>query len=54
MDLITVDVTALAEVPAALDLICPAQPIDRLADLAGTIGYEILTSLRARYDRTYL
>ena len=53
MDLITVDVSALAEVPAALDLICPAQPIDRLADLAGTIGYEILTSLRSRYDRTW-
>ncbi|SCY59674.1 alanine racemase [Paracoccus tibetensis] len=54
MDLITVDVSALPDVPAALELICPAQPIDRLADLAGTIGYEILTSLRARYDRTYL
>lgn len=54
MDLITADVTALAEVPAALDLICPAQTIDALADLAGTIGYEILTSLGHRYERTYL
>ncbi|MBK4217807.1 alanine racemase [Paracoccus caeni] len=54
MDLITTDVTGLAEVPPALDLICPAQPIDKLADFAGTIGYEILTSLGGRYTRTYL
>lgn len=54
MDLITVDVTDLSEVPSELDLICPQQPIDRLADLAGTIGYEILTSLRQRYQRSYL
>ena len=53
MDLITVDVTALKVVPPTLDLICAHQPIDRLADLAGTIGYEILTSLRQRYQRTY-
>ncbi|MFD1481359.1 alanine racemase [Paracoccus nototheniae] len=53
MDLITVDVTDLDTVPDRLDLICPAQPIDRLADLAGTIGYEILTSLGARYPRTW-
>ncbi len=54
MDLITVDVTGLADVPSALDLICPQQPIDKVADYAGTIGYEILTSLGARYPRTYL
>jgi alanine racemase len=53
MDLITVDVTGLADVPGELDLICPAQAVDRLADYAGTIGYEILTSLGHRYDRTY-
>ncbi|MFN3524739.1 MAG: alanine racemase [Paracoccus sp. (in: a-proteobacteria)] len=53
MDLITADVTALADVPDRLDLICPAQPIDRLAGLAGTIGYEILTALRQRYQRTW-
>ncbi|MDN5567329.1 MAG: alanine racemase, partial [Paracoccus sp. (in: a-proteobacteria)] len=39
MDLITVDVTGLDVVPDRLDLICGHQPIDRLADLAGTIGY---------------
>ena len=53
MDLITVDVTGLADVPGELDLICPEQPLDRLADHAGTIGYEILTSLGHRYDRTW-
>jgi alanine racemase len=53
MDLITVDVTDLSDVPAQLDLICPEQPVDQLADFAGTIGYEILTSLGHRYDRTY-
>lgn len=53
MDLITADVTGLADVPGELDLICPEQPVDRLADYAGTIGYEILTSLGHRYDRTW-
>lgn len=53
MDLITVDITHLGEVPAHLDLICPHQSVDDLADLAGTIGYEILTSLGPRYARTY-
>lgn len=53
MDLITVDVTALEDVPETLDLICAHQPIDRLADLAGTIGYEILTALRQRYARSW-
>ncbi len=54
MDLITVDVTALDSVTDRLDLICPEQPIDTVADHAGTIGYEILTALRQRYQRTYL
>lgn len=53
MDLITVDVTGLTHVPDQLDLICPDQPVDRVADFAGTIGYEILTSLGHRYDRVY-
>ena len=54
MDLITVDVTDLDAVPDRFDLICAHQPIDRLADIAGTIGYEVLTSLGLRYQRTYL
>lgn len=53
MDLITVDITHLPQVPHALDLICPHQGIDQLAQVAGTIGYEILTSLSPRYHRRY-
>lgn len=51
MDLITVDVSALTDVPDALDLICPAQPIDAVAEAMGTIGYEVLTGLGRRYER---
>jgi alanine racemase len=54
MDLITVDVTDLPEVPAALSVLGPRQGIDALAEQAGTIGYEILTSLGARYARRHL
>jgi alanine racemase len=53
MDLLTADVTALDEVPEALDILGPAQGVDALAEAAGTIGYEILTSLGARYVRRY-
>ncbi len=53
MDLLTVDVTDLDEVPEALDILCPHQTVDQLADVAGTIGYEILTSLGPRYRRIY-
>jgi alanine racemase len=51
MALITVDVTDLSSVPDHLSIICPAQSIDDLAQAAGTIGYEILTSLGSRYKR---
>ncbi|MCU0828013.1 MAG: alanine racemase [Tabrizicola sp.] len=53
MDAITVDVSHLAEVPRALDILGPMQGVDALAELAGTIGYEMLTSLGARYQRRY-
>ena len=53
MDLITVDVTHLAEVPRTLDILGPHQTVDELADAAGTIGYEVLTSLGLRYQRRY-
>ncbi len=57
MDLITLDVTQVpAESlhPGALvDLIQPDDGLDRLAEEAGTIGYEILTSLGRRYRRVY-
>jgi alanine racemase len=51
MDLLTVDVTDLAEIPDHLDILCAHQGVDALADVAGTIGYEILTSLGGRYQR---
>ena len=53
MDLITVDVTDLGEDPAVLDLLNAHQTVDVLAQGAGTIGYEILTSLGVRYQRRY-
>jgi len=54
MDLLTIDVTHLPAVPDTLDLLCPAQGVDVLADAAGTIGYEILTALGARYARRHI
>ena len=53
MDLITVDVTHLDVVPPMLHILGPHQTVDDLADAAGTIGYEILTSLSSRYTRRY-
>ncbi|MDA0962466.1 MAG: alanine racemase [Proteobacteria bacterium] len=53
MDLITVDVTHLADVPETLTILGRDQGIDDLAEAAGTIGYEILTSLGARYARVH-
>jgi alanine racemase len=53
MDLITADVTGLAEVPQHLDILGSHQGIDDLAAAAGTIGYEILTALGDRYERVY-
>ncbi|WBU57935.1 alanine racemase [Paracoccus sediminicola] len=54
MDLITADVSALPDVPPALDLLGPRQGIDAVADAIGTIGYEVLTSLGGRYERQFL
>ena len=54
MDLITVDVTDLPDMPAALEILNARQGVDALAALGGSIGYEILTSLGRRYERTYL
>lgn len=57
MDLITVDIGDLpvdAVKPGdCADLIGPHNPVDAVAAQAGTIGYEILTSLGARYRRRY-
>lgn len=58
MDLITFDVTdvpePLARPGATVELIGRHVTADSLADKAGTIGYEILTSLGRRYGRHYL
>ncbi|EPX79246.1 alanine racemase [Litoreibacter arenae] len=53
MDLLTVDVTHLDEVPEHLSILGPHQSVDQLANAASTIGYEILTSLGQRYKRSY-
>ncbi|MEO0430005.1 MAG: alanine racemase [Pseudomonadota bacterium] len=56
MDLITLDVTDCPEVQAGdrVELVGPTVPLDTLAEAAGTIGYEILTSLGPRYRRRHL
>ncbi|PIB25089.1 alanine racemase [Amylibacter kogurei] len=54
MDLLTVDVTDLDTVPNELHLLNSTQTIEDLANAAGTIGYEILTSLGGRYARRYI
>ncbi|MBL8667142.1 MAG: alanine racemase [Rhodospirillales bacterium] len=57
MDLITFDVTGVPPSLAApgqiIELIGGQMTVDDLAAAAGTIGYEILTSLGARYARAY-
>jgi alanine racemase len=54
MDMMGVDVTHLPKDPKTLELLGPLQTVDVLADHAGTIGYEILTSLGNRYQRRYI
>jgi alanine racemase len=58
MDTITLDVTDLPggepQPGALVDLIGEHNPVDALAAQAGTIGYEILTSLGGRYFRNYI
>lgn len=55
MDLITFDVTGVpvAAPGVEIELIGPQIGVDAVAAAAGTIGYEILTSLGARYARAY-
>ena len=54
MDLIGVNITDLGQDPDHLQILGPDQGIDVLANNAGSIGYEILTSLGARYTRRYV
>jgi alanine racemase len=55
MDLMVVDATGLDIAPGMLvELIGPHCDVDALAEQAGTIGYEILTSLGRRFARRYV
>ncbi|MGF1503130.1 MAG: alanine racemase [Paracoccaceae bacterium] len=56
MDLVTLDVTDAPDLSVGdpVNLLGPDLTIDQLGTAAGTIGYEILTSLGARYRRRYL
>jgi alanine racemase len=53
MDLLTIDVSDVPGDVEALDLLGPEQGVDDLADVIGTIGYEVLTGLGQRYARRY-
>lgn len=57
MDSVSVDISDLEEKPVAgdaLEVMGKHQTADDLATSAGTIGYEILTSLGSRYSREYI
>lgn len=57
MDMIGVDVTDLQQLPAPgemAEVLGKTVSVDDHADIAGTIGYEILTSLKGRYSRFYV
>jgi alanine racemase len=55
MDLVTIDITGLTcQVGDAVEIIGPHYPADAAAEAAGTIGYEILTSLSRLAERSYL
>ncbi|MBN2760058.1 MAG: alanine racemase [Rhodobacteraceae bacterium] len=53
MDLLTIDVSRVDGPVEALDLLGPHQGVDALANVIGTIGYEVLTGLGQRYKRVY-
>jgi alanine racemase len=58
MDMIGIDVTDLPEPPALgemVEVLGPHVTVDDQADVAGTIGYEVLTALSGgRYTRNYV
>lgn len=54
MDTITVDISHLDLMPRSLDILGAHQSVDDLASAGDTIGYEVLTSLGARYTRRYI
>ena len=57
MDTTIIDITDLHEVPLPgemVEIFGPHISVDEQADVAGTIGYEILTGLKGRYSRSYV
>ena len=58
MDMMTLDITSVPDDDARpgvqVDLIGDHYSLDSLAADAGTIGYEVLTSLGNRYQRNYI
>lgn len=56
MDTIVLDATGCRQPlreDDMVEVICPGQDVDAVADIAGTIGYEILTRLGSRFHRIY-
>ena len=55
MDLVTLDASACPELAPGhrVELLGPNRPVDAVAAEAGTIGYEVLTSLGRRFARMY-
>jgi alanine racemase len=56
MDLTTFDATDCPDLRPGmwLELLGPHQTPDDVAVMAGTNGYEVLTSLAGRFNRTYI
>lgn len=58
MDSIVIDASAIAPgrlgPDSEVEVVGDDQPVDDLASVAGTIGYEVLTGLGSRYQRIYL
>ena len=58
MDQITVDITELGpDIPSpgeGAEVLGNLLDVDDLGDAGGTVGYEILTSLKGRYNRNYI
>ena len=58
MDMFAIDITDLGNdipIPGEMvEVLGPNVSVDDQADPAGTIGYELLTSLKGRYPRTYV
>lgn len=57
MDMTQIDITDIADAPVPGDMVEVLGPnisVDDQADVGNTIGYEILTSLKGRYSRSYI